>query len=95
MKSEHGGPVNSAVFSADGSLLLTASLDRTAKVWDSCTGECKLTLAGHDDPVFSAVFSADGSLVLPAPTPHFTREFHLRIFDALEVPPRSAFERGG
>ena len=46
--------------------VLTASLDTTAKVWSAASGECKLTLEGHDGFVRSAVFSADGEQVLTA-----------------------------
>ena len=48
----HEGDVNSAVFSADGVSVLTASKNCTAKVWDSTTGPCKLTLTGHDAKLF-------------------------------------------
>ena len=41
----HRGAVTSAMFSADGTLIVTASgFDGTAKIWDSYTGECKHTL---------------------------------------------------
>ena len=46
--------------------LLTASRDRSAKVWSAASGECLLTLMGHEDYVYSAVFSADGQQVLTA-----------------------------
>ena len=62
----HDGCVQSAVFSADGSCVLTASSDCTAKLGDASTGECQRTLAGQDDVVLSAVFSADGSSALTA-----------------------------
>ena len=58
--------VYSAVFSADGQQVLTASLDQTAKVWSAASGECLRTLSGHTDRVYSAVFSADGQQVLTA-----------------------------
>ena len=45
---------------------LTASGDRTAKIWDRMSGGCKLTLSGHSDIVTSAVFSVDESLILTA-----------------------------
>ena len=45
-------------------LVLTASGDKTAKIWDTTTGKCKQTLSGHDGAVRSAVFSADGLSVL-------------------------------
>jgi len=50
------------------SKVLTASCDKTAKIWDPCAGECKQTLSGHTDVVFSAVFSPDGSSILTAST---------------------------
>jgi WD40 repeat protein len=46
--------------------VLTASGDSTAKLWNSATGECVQTFAGHAGDVLSAVFSSDGSQVLTA-----------------------------
>ena len=45
---------------------LTASDDRTAKVWSAASGECLLTLMGHEDYFNSAVFSPDGQQLLTA-----------------------------
>ena len=39
--------------------VLTASVDKTAKIWNASTGECTQTLSGHSGWVTSAVFSAD------------------------------------
>ena len=44
--------------------LLTASEDKTAKVWSAASGECLRTLMGHTGCVNSAVFSPDGQQVL-------------------------------
>ena len=49
----------SAMFSCDGSLILTSSEDKTAKIWDSATGRCMLTLRGHSDVVHVATFFSD------------------------------------
>ena len=58
--------VNSASFSPDGSRIVTASEDKTAKVWDAKTGAELLTLKGHTGGVYSASFSPDGSRIVTA-----------------------------
>ena len=55
-----GVPGHSAVISADGQQVLTASEDGTAKVWSTVLGECLRTLKGHTGSVHSAVFSFCG-----------------------------------
>ena len=57
-------PVTSASFSPDGSRIVTASGDRTAKVWDAKSGAEVLTLKGHTVPVTSASFSPDGARIV-------------------------------
>jgi WD40 repeat protein len=52
---EHDGPVNSAVFSADGQEVATASNDGTARVWDARNGQM-LARFNHTAPVRSAEF---------------------------------------
>jgi hypothetical protein len=61
----HMGSVRSAVFSPDGKSILTASLDKTAKLWD-LSGKCLVTFSGHSLLVYSAVFSPDGKSILTA-----------------------------
>jgi eukaryotic-like serine/threonine-protein kinase len=62
----HTGYVYSATFSPDGSRVVTACSDGTAKVWDVKTGAEVLTLKGHTHHVNSATFSPDGSRVVTA-----------------------------
>ena len=61
----HEGVINSAVFSPDGRYVVTASLDKTSKIWSAETGECIQTLS-HEASVNSAVFSPDGRYVVTA-----------------------------
>jgi hypothetical protein len=61
----HKGPVNSAVFSPDGTRILTASDDKTAKLWDN-QGKLLADLKKHKGPVYRAVFSLDGTRILTA-----------------------------
>ena len=61
----HTGWLNSANFSADGSKIVTASSDKTARVWD-VKGNLIAELKGHTGEVRSANFSADGSKIVTA-----------------------------
>jgi WD40 repeat protein/tRNA A-37 threonylcarbamoyl transferase component Bud32 len=60
----HTDIVFSAFFSPDGSRIVTASWDKTAKVWDARSGAELLTLKGHSRGVWSASFSPDGSRIV-------------------------------
>ncbi len=62
----HGGPVSSARFSADGKRVLTASDDKTARLWEAESGKLLASYEGHGGPVYSAQFSPDGKRVLTA-----------------------------
>ncbi|MEZ6109035.1 MAG: hypothetical protein R3B96_23890 [Pirellulaceae bacterium] len=55
----HTDAVTSLQFSADGTKLLSASFDRTVKLWDLRTGRVERTLVGHRLWVWSARFSPD------------------------------------
>jgi len=56
----HADQVVDAHFSPDGTRVVTASLDKTAKLWDSNKGKPLATLVGHKEAVHSARFSPDG-----------------------------------
>ena len=64
--SGHTDVVSSAAFSPDGGRIVTASADRTARVWDAATGREITTLSGHTDVVSSAAFSSDGGRIKTA-----------------------------
>jgi WD40 repeat protein len=53
-------------FNRDGTRLVSASLDQTARVWDVASGHCVQILAGHSDWVYSAAFSPNGATVATA-----------------------------
>jgi WD40 repeat protein len=56
--------ITSVVFNPDGKKVLTASWDKTAKLWDVQTGKLLQSFEGHKGFVHSAVFSPDGSRVV-------------------------------
>ncbi|MEA1048735.1 AAA family ATPase [Lamprobacter modestohalophilus] len=59
----HSGRVYSIAFAPDGKQIVTASLDKTARVW-SPRGEAIAILAGHQDRIYRADFSPDGQWIL-------------------------------
>ena len=63
--SGHEAQISTATFSSDGKWALTASKDKTARLWETSTGR-SLALRGHEGPVFAAAFSPDGKHVVTA-----------------------------
>ena len=55
-----------ATFNHDGSRVVTASNDKTARIWDAHSGQLCHTLEGHGDCVWYAAFNHDGSRVVTA-----------------------------
>ena len=70
----HGSAVNDVQMTADGRLVVTASKDCTARIWDMSSKQCKHVLIGHEDSVVGIVveqasktlvtYSLDHSLIV-------------------------------
>jgi WD40 repeat protein len=58
--------VQSAAFSPDGTRIVTASTNRTARLWDARSGRVVGTLKGHTHQLTSAAFSPDGTRIVTA-----------------------------
>ena len=57
--------MKSAAFSPDGKRIVTASSDKTARIWDAASGKpIGEPLKGHEDAVNSAAFSPDGRRIV-------------------------------
>jgi WD40 repeat protein len=76
----HDSAVYSAVFSPDGSRIVTASQDNTARTWDAATGEEIAVLRGHQGSVNSAAFNSDGSRIVTA-----SADSTARIWDTVKT----------
>jgi WD40 repeat protein len=59
----HDHLVNHCQFSNDGTRLISASSDYTARVWRLPSMQLELVLAGHEDDVDMAAFSPDDKLI--------------------------------
>lgn len=60
----HKADVNAAVFSPNGSYIISASNDHTAQFWDPTHGTHVKTLSAHTDRVTSTAFSLDGAYAI-------------------------------
>jgi dipeptidyl aminopeptidase/acylaminoacyl peptidase len=78
-------PVNSAQFSPDGQRVVTASKDRTARLWDATSGKPIGEPMKHDNEVWSAHFSPDGQRVVTA-----SADKTARVWDASSGKPIGA-----
>ena len=74
---DESGNVRSAAFSPDGQRIVTASNDKTARIWDATTGKQLSVLSGHDEAVRTAAFSPDGQWIVTA-----SADKTARIWDA-------------
>ncbi len=77
--SGHQGEVRSLAFSRDSRALVTASNDRTARVWPLPGGAPVVLQGGHSAALASATFSPDGKRVLTGGTDN-----SLQLWDAAD-----------
>src|SRR5262249_39382437 len=60
------GDVHDTTLSPDGKLLLTASFDGTARLWDFASGEPQQVVVRQDEFLYAATFSRDGRWIAAA-----------------------------
>ena len=81
----HRGVVESVAYSPDGSQIVTASLDKTVRIWDANTGMQLALLTGHDDLIETASYSPDGTRVVTASDDRTARIWEARVPASLEA----------
>ena len=86
LKLHHDADVFSVAFSPQGSRgglrVVTASKDKTARVWDAMTGEKKLELK-HEGPVWHASFNHEGTKIVTASEDKTARVWNAETGEAL------------
>ena len=58
--------MTSAAFSPDGWRIVTASWDKTARIWDAASAKEIVVLRAHDNAPWSAAFSPNGWRIVTA-----------------------------
>ena len=60
----HKRMVYACAISPDGSYIVSASKDKTCRIWEAATGEERAILTGHTDEVRTCAISPDGSFIV-------------------------------
>src|SRR5260370_9558207 len=85
----HQDAVESVAFGPDAARILTASRDKTAKLWDAASGKLLASFA-HQGRVLHGVFSPDGARILTA-----SRDQTAKLWDAASGKLLASFDHQG
>jgi WD40 repeat protein len=72
----HEGPVKAVVVTPDGSQVISASQDKTVKVWELASGRTVYTLQGHNDDVNVITVTLNGRYAISG-----SRDKTLKVWD--------------
>ena len=50
----------------DGAWIVSASADKTLRIWDAASGETRRTLSGHTRAVYGCAVAPDGTWIVSA-----------------------------
>jgi hypothetical protein len=82
----HGFGVGSAEFNSDASLIVTASKDHTARIWNANNGKLMVSPLQHPAPVGRASFSPDSRLVATVAGDKAVRLWDTLSGDQIQLP---------
>jgi WD40 repeat protein len=60
---DHTDAVNGVALNPDATRVVTASADRTLKIWEVATGRCLITMRDHADAVWAVAWRPDGKFI--------------------------------
>ena len=86
-------PIVAGAFSADGKRFVTGSLDGTARVWNTSTGDLIFTTPVEPSDVAAVAFTPDGSGVTVVYSDGRIVVYPIALEDAIEIA-RSRLTRG-
>lgn len=66
----HTNTINDLVFSNDGKILASCSMDRTVRIWDVQNGKEIRSLKGHSQPIYQVAISPDNDRIISASWDH-------------------------
>ena len=81
----HSDSLNSVALSADGTLLATASYDRTIVVWETATGKRRVEMTGHNGPVFDVAFDPKNRFLASASGDRTVKLWNLKTGKRLDT----------
>ncbi len=85
MLTGHTDVVFGVAWNSKGTLLITGSQDKTARIWEWPSGKTKLTLKDHSDAVTKVCFAPDDKSVYTASLDHNARRFDVNDGKVMRV----------
>jgi ribosome assembly protein 4 len=74
----HQQLINDVKFSPDGRWLLSASFDKSVKLWDGLNGKFLATMRGHVGPVYQLAWASDSRMFVSASKDSTIKVWELR-----------------
>ncbi|ENN72814.1 hypothetical protein YQE_10618, partial [Dendroctonus ponderosae] len=79
--------ISDVAWSSDSRLLVSASDDKTLKIWELASGKCLKTLKGHSNYVFSCNFNPQSNLIVSGSFDESVRIWDVRTGKCLKTLP--------